>query len=234
MGILVAASACGKGGASPPVREPVGPAATALVPCPSPDEVRTRLRALWNVPADHDLDATCTPGRFPAAGWAVSAVVDESEDEAWQRSVVLAAADGSAIALGAQEDIAPWYRAEGGGGVSYEARDFDGDGVDELVSRGGASHHGSSEEWLAIDRLAGGALASALSLSTHYDNGAAVEDEADAVDCDAAVTFVPEGRAITVRAVGSIETRRPGPPPEDCFVGPRVYRLVGGAFVADR
>src|SRR5688500_15856336 len=96
--VLVAASACGKGGASQPVREPAGPAAVALVPCPGADEVKARLRALWSVPAGHDLDATCTPGRFPAAGWAVSAVVDESEEEAWQRSAVLAAEGGAAIA----------------------------------------------------------------------------------------------------------------------------------------
>ena len=72
----------------------------------------------------------------------------------------------------------------------------------------------------------------ALVLETYYDN-AAVDDEAGVVECNVDVKFVPDGKVMTVAATGSIKTERTYPPPEDCFTGPRVYRLVGGAVVAD-
>ncbi len=230
VGVLVVA--CSNRGSSPTVRyalDPEGPTR-----CPAKAELEARLRALWSVPAGQELGASCTSGRFPASGWAISAAVDVSQDEAWERSVVLAAADGAVLAQREAEPIAPWYRAEGGGLVDYQTYDFDGDGVDELESRGSTSHGGSSDDWLAVERMAGGALDRALLLTTHYDNGAAVEDEADAVDCTVEIAHVPDGKTTTLAVMGVVHTARAGPLPEDCFAGPRIYRLVGGTFTYDK
>lgn len=235
--VVGAVAACGKGASAPSVRSADGrgerppPAA-----CPAEADVEARLRARWSLDAGWKVEATCAPGRFPVDGWAISAVVDLSEDEAWERSVVLAGADGRALAEGERHDVAPWYRAEGGGGERYEPRDLDGDGVDELVARSGASHGGSTTEVLVIKRLAGAAIADALAVTTHLDNGGAAEDDSDRYECDAAVSFVPDGEAVALRLVGTIDTARTdigGDGDDDCFRGPRTYRLVGGAFVRD-
>lgn len=229
--VIVLVAACSQRSASG-VKNVGGPTSAAMVPCPEKRVVEDRLRALWSIPAGHDLDATCTPGRFPAPGWAVAAVVDTSEDEAYDRSVVLAAVDGAAIAQTDVHGIAPWYRAEGGGGISYQVLDFDGDGIGELVSRSGASHGGSTTDSLTIDRLAGSTLERVFSVTTHYDNGGAAEDEADVIECNTDVAFVPDGAAISLRAVGRVETRRTDQTDDDdCFTGARTYRLTGGRFV---
>lgn len=228
---LLAGFACTKAAAVPPAAPSNVAATRAAVPCPADADLAVQLRALWSVPADQPLAASCAPGTFPAPGWAIAAVVDVAEGEAWDRSVILAAADGAAIAQTNQHEIAPWYRSEGGGGFSYQPIDFDGDGVMELVSARSANHGGTNHEWIVIERVGGSQIETAFSMATHYDDGAAVADELDSIDCDAAVTFVPDGKTITVVAVGTIKTRRTAPAPDHCFVGRRVYRLVGGSFV---
>lgn len=229
-GALVALAACGgKGTPAAPVIGARGGAAVATVPCPPEAELKDALRARWAL-VDADVETTCTPGRFPQAGWAISAVVDLSEDEAWDRIVVMAASDRAVIAESEQHGIPPWARNEGYGGALFEVVDFDGDGVDELTTRGGESHGGTNVEWLAVHRLTGASIAQALWLQTHYDNAAEVGPD-EAVECDVGATIEAQGAAHVIVAVGTV-TAAHGDPPSDCFAGRREYRLSGGAFVA--
>lgn len=230
VGSLVALGACGgKGTPAAPVIGAKGGAAVATVPCPPEAELKDALRARWAL-VDADVETTCTPGRFPQAGWAISAVVDLSEDEAWDRIVVMAAGDRAVIAESEQHGIPPWARNEGYGGALFEVVDFDGDGVDELTTRGGESHGGTNVEWLAVHRLTGASIGQALWLQTHYDNAAEVGPD-EAVECDVGATIEAQGAAHVIVAVGTV-TAAHGDPPSDCFAGRREYRLSGGAFVA--
>ncbi|MBK7198888.1 MAG: hypothetical protein IPH80_41130 [Myxococcales bacterium] len=225
---LVALGACG--GASKPATPVIGAkggAAVATVPCPPEAELADALRARWAL-TNADVDTTCTPGRFPQAGWAISAVVDLSEDEAWDRIVVMAASDRAVIAESEQHAIPPWARNEGYGGALFEVVDFDGDGVDELTSRGSENHGGTDVAWLAVERLSGRTIAQALWLQTHYDNAAEVGPE-EAVECNVDATIVAQGASQIVVAVGTVTS--PGDAPSDCFVGRREYRLSGDTFV---
>ncbi|MBK9032096.1 MAG: hypothetical protein IPL61_12385 [Myxococcales bacterium] len=227
---IVALGACGRaGGAAPlPVIGAQHGAAVATVPCPPEAELAAALRARWAL-TNADVDTTCTPGRFPQAGWAISAVVDLSEDEAWDRIVVLDAATRAVIAESEVHSIPPWARNEGSGGARFEVVDFDGDGVDELTSTGGESHGGSNVEWLAVARLSGAAIAQALWLQTHYDDAGEV-DAAEGLACDVDARIVASGAARVIAAVGAVTSQRTELP-EDCFVGRREYRLRDGAFV---
>jgi hypothetical protein len=131
---LAALGACG--GASKPAAPVIGAkggAAVATAPCPPEAELAQALRARWAL-TDADVHTTCTPGRFPHAGWAISVVVDVSEDEAWDRIVVMAAGDRAVVAESEEHSIPPWARNEGYGGALFEVVDFDGDGVDELTT----------------------------------------------------------------------------------------------------
>lgn len=227
--LVVVASACSKGGASPPVANAAS-AGAPRVPCPAEADVAARVRVLWSVPAEQAIQAACTPGRFPAPGWVVAAMVDVSDEESWERTVVLAAADGALVAQGEQNDVAPWYRDEVGGPTAYQTMDFDGDGVDELILESSASHGGSQVSALDIARLSGASFVPALHLETHYDNGGAAEDAPDVIECDVDTTFIGDGKVVFIRAVGSVKTER-ADPPEDCWAGTRTYRLVGDVFV---
>ncbi len=228
LGLVIAtAAACGGAGKSAaPVIGAKGGAAVATVPCPPEAELADALRARWAL-TNADVDTTCTPGRFPQAGWAISAVVDLSEDEAWDRIVVMAAGDRAVIAESAQHDIPPWARNEGYGGALFEVVDFDGDGVDELTSRGGENHGGTDVAWLAVERLSGATIAQALWLQTHYDNAADVGPE-EAVECNVDAKVVAQGAGHVIVAVGTVTS--PGDAPSDCFVGRREYRLSGAKF----
>ncbi len=231
LGVAIAtAAACG--GASKPATPVIGAkggAAVATVPCPPEAELADALRARWAL-TNADVDTTCTPGRFPQAGWAISAVVDLSEDEAWDRIVVMAAGDRAVIAESAQHDIPPWARNEGYGGALFEVVDFDGDGVDELTSRGGESHGGTNVEWLAVHRLSGAQIAQALWLQTHHDNSGETDDPAEAVVCNVDAKVVAQGTGQVIVAVGTVAAPT-GAAPSDCFAGRREYRLTGAAFV---
>jgi hypothetical protein len=226
----VAFGACG--GASKPAAPMIGAkggAVVATVPCPPETELKDALRSRWAL-TNADVHTTCTPGRFPQAGWAISAVVDLSEDEAWDRIVVMDAASRAVIAESEQHDIAPWARNEGYGGALFEVVDFDGDGVDELTTRGGENHGGTDVAWLAVERLSGATIAQALWLQTHYDNAAEVGPD-EAVECNVDATIVAQGAGQVIVAVGTVAAAH-GDPPSDCFAGRREYRLSGGAFVA--
>ncbi len=226
---LIALAACG-GARKPaaPVIGAKGGAAVAPVPCPPEAELADALRARWALTAA-DVHPSCTPGRFPQAGWAISAVVDLSEDEAWDRIVVMAASDRAVIAESEQHAIPPWARNEGYGGALFEVVDFDGDGVDELTSRGSESHGGSNVDWLEVQRLSGATIRQALWLQTHYDDAAEVGPD-EGVECDVDAKVVAEGAAQIIGAVGTVTAKRPDPP-SDCFAGRREYRLRAGEFV---
>lgn len=229
---IVGAVACGGArGAAPVANTSAGGAGRPSTPCPEAAVIEARLRALWAVPAEQAIEATCAPGRFPADGWAVAALVHVSEDEAWARGAVLAAAGAEAIAVGDEQPIAAWQVGEGGGGYGYEALDLDGDGVDELIVRDSASHGGVNVDWITIERVAAGSFASVWRHDTHYDDGGAAVDDAP-LECDTAVQFVAEGARRAVIATGTM-SRTVADPPEDCFVGRRVYHLVDGVLRAD-
>lgn len=219
------------GGASkpaPPVIGAKGGAAVATVPCPPEAELVAALRARWAL-TSADVDTTCTPGRFPQAGWAISAVVDLSEDEAWDRVVVMAAGDRAVIAESERHDIPPWARAEGYGGALFEVVDFDGDGVDELTSRGGESHGGATIDWLAVEQVRGATIARALWLQTHYDNSGETDDPAEMVACDVDAKVAAQGAAQVIVATGTVTSQRRDLP-SDCFAGRREYRLGADGF----
>ncbi len=227
---LAALGACG--GASKPAAPVIGAkggAAVATAPCPPEAELAQALRARWAL-TDADVHTTCTPGRFPHAGWAISVVVDVSEDEAWDRIVVMAAGDRAVVAESEEHSIPPWARNEGYGGALFEVVDFDGDGVDELTTRGGESHGGTNVEFLEVQRLSGAQIAQTLWLQTHYDDAAEVGPD-EGVECDVDAKLVAQGAGQVIVAVGTVAAPGGGAP-ADCFVGRREYRLSGDAFVA--
>ena len=179
------------------------------------------MRALWSIAPAAPVELSCAPGWFPRAGWAVAAVVDVAEGEAWVRSAVLAADGDAVIAQGEAHDIPPWLRDEGGGGITYEPQDLDGDGTDELVSHGGESHGGSSYDWVAVAVVTGSAITDAGQVLTHADNGADVGGTPDEFGCDAEVVL---GGAAALVATGKTS----GPAPDDCVVGVQRYQLRDG------
>ncbi len=198
---------------------------TAPVACPAAEQVAARVRDVWKVAPDATITATCAPGVFPAAGWAIDAVVEVAEGEAWTRQVVLAAADGAVIADTDEESVAPWRLDEGGGLMTLEPIDLDGDGVSELIARDGMEHGGTTYATLSIEQLHGAKLESVWDKATHFDNAGRAETPAEDESCDATITFSPPG-AHGERTIILDGTSQGGA--SDCDVGHHVYMLAGG------
>lgn len=204
----------------------------AVVPCPA--ELASWLRGSWQLPPEQRIEITCAPGLFPAPGWAISAVVDESEDDAYARSLVLAAADRTTIAEGSKDPVAPWYRAEGGGLVTFETLDFDGDGKDELVHSETVHHGGTYGGTYQVVGVVGDKLVTLLTVTIAEGNDAGgAEDPADERACSAEVV-VGEPAKDGVRELIVTGTVEKGDPADsECIVGRTVYTLSGGAFRHD-
>lgn len=235
---LVAAAACGSKGRAATRAGAVGNAATpgaldAEIACPDPAEMATWLRGHWQLAPDHRIETSCVPGRFPQAGWAIAAVVDESESEAYARQLVLAATDRVVIAERQPDSVTPWYRAEGGGLVSFETVDFDGDGRDELTHSEMIQHGGTYWGAYQVEGIAGDRLETLLQVVTDdgNDEGGATEPAKEYACRSEVVITEPAGDG-TRELIVTSRAERGDPARSQCKLGRTAYTLVGGAFAS--
>jgi hypothetical protein len=165
------------------------------------------------------------PGRFPAPGWAIAAVIDASESTS--RFLVLAAADQTVVAQSEPASIAPWYRDEGGGLVTFTPVDFDGDGVDELTFTESMMKGGSRSGAYTVLRLADRAIAKVHTVTTESGNDVGgAEDPGDEWACEAQVKTVPAAKGQRLVVDGKILSGKT----DDCLLGHHVFELRGGTF----
>lgn len=254
--LLLALAACsGASGSPPPVADhrgetpdlprdrhthasalpPVGGIEERPVPaCPAETDLVPRLRELWEVPPDAQIDVVaCARGRFGRAGWLVDAFIDLGEEESEKRVEVLAA-DGGVIAALDPADASPVDRFDADAGNGWEVVDLDGDGIDELLQVQEWNQVAVLSSTLAVFRLDGAAIRAAGRLHLAHDNkGAKAMTASRVVQCSSrhAIADAPDGtRQILVegtitrsgrQAAAAVAASCPLP-------GAHRYRLAGG------
>ncbi len=139
--------------------------------CPPEADLALRLREVWEVPPDAQLDiAGCARGHFGRPGWLIEAFIDTADEESEQRIEVLAADQGRIIAAldpGAARAI---DRFDPGAGDGWEAADLDGDGVDEVLQLEERFDVGVRSTALAVYRIDGAAIREVARLPIAFDN----------------------------------------------------------------
>lgn len=161
---------CGCSHASNPTK-PTAPA------CPSEDVLVEKVKQLFDVRAVEE--PVCAAGFFPEPGWVVGARYNKPRGgmlpSLFQLAVIDAKTD-RAVVTGEQEippgPVPAWYF-----GVRHlETHDFDGDGVDEVISLyvQDKKGFGKQQESLSVWRVTGATWAHALRRNVTYDDGATV------------------------------------------------------------
>ena len=227
---IVLVAACGK--SATPRGTELGNQETAASPaCPTDADAAAIVRDAWSIPSAATVETVCTTGHFPDPGWVIEAMVDVSEGEGWKRTLVADAATRHVLAQSEEEGVAPWARDIGAGLAAWQAIDFDGDGVDEVVTTEESHHGGTYVGWYQVFGLSAGALTELVEVTTSdgNDEGGA-EDPSLEYSCESTVDVGPadgRGRRPLIVTAGALK----GGPRVGACDPSSVRVLVNGQFV---